>query len=69
MEINTNDTESTNYIIKFLLRNNKLVTKDFLKNRNVPYIESIIVSSQGYINESKNLTQEQIENIMFPKVP
>ena len=44
------------------------VTKELLKSRNVPDIGSIKIYSDDYINESKNITQEQIENIMFPEV-
>ena len=44
------------------------VTKEFLKSSTVPDIGSITISSEKYINESKILTQEQIENIMFPEV-
>ena len=36
---------------------------------NVPYIGSISISSEYYINESKNLTQEQIGGTIFPEVP
>ena len=35
---------------------------------NVPDIGSIPISLEDYINESNNITQEQIENIMFPEV-
>ena len=34
----------------------------------MPEIASITISLDDYINGSKNLTQEQIENIMFPEV-
>ena len=34
----------------------------------MPYIVSIPISSEDYIKESKNLTKEQIQNIMFPEV-
>ena len=43
-----------------------ILTKELLKSRNVKDIWYIPISSEGYINESKNLTQEQIDNIMFP---
>ena len=43
-----------------------VVTKQLLKSGNVPEIVSIKISSEYYIKESKNLTQEQIDNIMFP---
>ena len=46
----------------------KVVTKDLLKSMNVSNIASIPISSQGYINESNNITQEQFDNIMFPEV-
>ena len=58
MDINTNDTYSTKYIIKFLRVNTTIVAKDFLKSRNVPDIGSIPIYSEDYVNESKNLTQE-----------
>ena len=45
-----------------------VVTKEFLESMNVPYIGSIPISLEDYINESKNLTQKQIENIMFQEV-
>ena len=44
-----------------------IVTKEFLKSRNVPE-GSIQISSEDCINKSKNLTQEKIENIIFPEV-
>ena len=44
-----------------------IVTNYLLKSRNVPYIGSIPISSEDYINVSNNLAQEQIENIMLPK--
>ena len=68
VDINTNDNDSTKYSIKLLRGKTMIVTKEFLKSRNVPDIESIPISSEEYINESNNLTQEQIENIMFPEV-
>ena len=43
--INTNDSDSTKYSIRFLRGNTMLVTKKFLKSRNVPYIGSIIIYS------------------------
>ena len=49
-----------------LARKQMEVTKDFLKPSNVPDVASIPISSEYYINESNNLTQEQIDNIMFP---
>ena len=45
-----------------------VVTKKFLKSSNVPDIESIAISYELYINGSKNLIEEKIYNIMFPKV-
>ena len=32
-------------------------TKEFLKSRNVPYIESIPIYSEDYKSESKNIKQ------------
>ena len=40
-----------------------IVTKEFLKSRNVPDIRYIKIYSEDYIKESKNLTQEKNENI------
>ena len=45
-----------------------LVTKKLLILSNVPDIGSIPIFSEYYINESKNLIKEQIDNIMFPEV-
>ena len=45
-----------------------IVTKEFLKSRNVPDIGSITISSEDYINKSKSLSQEQIDSIIFPEV-
>ena len=56
--INTNDPKSTNYIIKLLNRNIRLVTKELLKSRNVPDIVSILIYSEYYISECNNLAQD-----------
>ena len=48
--------------------NEKIVTKDFLKSMYILDIGSITIYSSYYINESKNITQEQIDDIMFPEV-
>ena len=45
-----------------------VLTKELLKSGNVPYILLITILSEDYINESKNFTQEQMENIMFSEV-
>ena len=45
-----------------------IVTKDFLKSRNVPDIGSIPIFSEDYINESNNLAQKQSKNIIFLEV-
>ena len=42
--------------------------KEFLKSSNAPYIVSIPILSEAYINKSKNLTQEQVYNIVFLEV-
>ena len=68
VDININDTDSTKYSIKFFRGNKMMVTKEFLKSRNVLETGSITISSEYYFNKSKNLTQEQIENIMFLEV-
>ena len=43
-----------------------IVTKESLRSRNVLNCESTPIYSEDYINESNNLTKEQINNIMFP---
>ena len=68
VDINTNYLDITKYSIKYLSINTKVVTKEFLKSRNVPDIASIPIYSEDCINESNNLNQEQIENITFPEV-
>ena len=64
--INTNDPDSIKYILKFLRKITVIVTKDFLKSRNVPDTGYIPIYFEDYINESKNLTQGKIESIMVP---
>ena len=45
-----------------------IVTNEFLKLSNVPDIGSISIYPEDCINESKNITPEKIENIMFPEM-
>ena len=45
-----------------------LVNNDLPISKNVPYIGSIEISLYEYINESNNLKQEQIENVVFTKM-
>ena len=59
VDVNTNDPDSIKYINKLFRGNTMVVTKDFLKSRNVPCNVSIQISSEDYINESENLTQEK----------
>ena len=66
VDVNTNYSDSIKYIFKFLIVNTMVVTKEFLKSRNVSDIVPITIYSEYYINESNNITQEQIDNIMFP---
>ena len=68
LDINTNYYDITKYSIKFFRGNTMIVTKDFLNSINGPDIGSTKFYSDDYKNKSKNLTQEQIENIMFPEV-
>ena len=65
--INTNYTDSTKYRIKLSRINKMMVTKEFLKSNNVPYIGSITIYSEDYINKSKNITQEQLRISCFQK--
>ena len=51
VDINTNDTDSINYIIKFLRGHKMISTKEFLKSRNMPDIRYIPIYSEDYINE------------------
>ena len=59
--INVTDSDRKKYNIKLLSGNTMLGTKDLLKERNVPYIGSITISSEDYANKS-----EQIGNTMLP---
>ena len=59
-DVNTNDPDYIKYSIMSLIENTIVLTQDFLGSRNVPDIVSIPISSEGNINESKNLKQEQI---------
>ena len=68
MDVNTNYPDSIKYINNFLRGNTMVVTKDFLESRNLPCTASIPIYPAKYINESKNTTQEKIENIMFTEV-
>ena len=65
LDINTNDTDITNYRNDFLRGNKKIVTKEFLKSGNVPGIGLITISSEDYINESKNITYHFWKNDIF----
>ena len=56
VDINNNDPDITKYIIELLRGNTMILTNDLIKSRNVPYIGSIPISSEDYINESNNLT-------------
>ena len=44
-----------------------VVTKQLFKSRNVPDIGPITISSEDYINKSINITQERMDNIVFPE--
>ena len=63
---NKNDPYSIKYIIKLLIVNTMVFTKELLKSRNVSDIGSIPIYSEDYINESNNLAQEKIETIVSP---
>ena len=58
VDVNKNDPGSIKYIIRLLRGNTMVVTKEFLKSRNVPDIVSITIYSEEYINESKNTTHK-----------
>ena len=58
--INTNDPDITKYSSELFRGNKMILTKEFLKSSNVRDIVSIPISSGDYINESKNIKQEQI---------
>ena len=49
--INNNGPDRTNYSIKFLEVNTMVVTKKFLKSRNVTDVGSITIYSDYYINK------------------
>ena len=58
VDINTNDTDRNNYRIELFRGNTMILMNKLLKPRNVTYVGSIPNSSEDYINESNNLTQE-----------
>ena len=66
VDINTNDLDRIKYSLNFLQVNKMAITKEFLKSGNMSHIGFVSISSEDFINESYNLTQEQINNIMFP---
>ena len=68
VDVNKNDLDIIKYIINLLRGNKMVVTKEFLKSKNLPDIGSIPIYSEDYINKPKNPIQENINNIMFPKV-
>ena len=68
VDVNTKDTDSIKYSIKFSGVNTMIVAKEFLKSGNVPDIGSIPIYLEGYINYSKNIKQQQIENTIFSEV-
>ena len=65
MDTNTNDTDSSKYRILLSTENTMIVTTDLLKSRSVPYLASIAIYLEDYINKSKNLTQEENDGIIF----
>ena len=48
-DVNKNDTDRIKYIIKFLIGNTMLVTKEFLNSMNLPDIGSIKISSEDHL--------------------
>ena len=53
VDINTNDPDSTKYIIKFLMVNTMMLTKVLLKSSNVPDIVSIQYFLRGLYEQIK----------------
>ena len=60
VDVNTNEPDSIKYIIKFLIVITMVVTKEFLESGNVSNIGSITIYSENYINESNNITRENL---------
>ena len=58
VEINKNNPDNIKHIIKLLIVNKMVLTKELFKSSNVPDIRSIPIISEEYIRESNNLTQE-----------
>ena len=48
-DVNMNDTDRIKYIVQFMRGNTMVVTKQFLKSRNVPDIVSITNYPEEYI--------------------
>ena len=67
VDIKTNDNDSSKYSIKFFRGNKMMVTKEFIKSRNVTDIESIPIYSEDYINKSNNPAQEKSIILCFQK--
>ena len=68
VDVNTNDPDNIKYIIKILRGNKMAFTNEFINSINISDIWSIPISLEDYINESNNLKQKQIDNIMFTEV-
>ena len=51
VDVNKNDPYSIKYIIKLLIVNTMVFTKELLKSRNVSDIGSIPIYSEDYMNE------------------
>ena len=56
VNVNKKYPDSIKNTIKFLRGNTIVFTSEYLKSENVPYIVSIPIYSEDYINEFKNLT-------------
>ena len=48
VEVNNKDPALTKYIIRFFWFNNEYLTKEFLKFRDMPDIDSIPISTKDY---------------------
>ena len=66
-DINTNNSDSTKYIIKFFRGKIIMVTKYFINSSHLKDILSIPIYSEDYINESNNITQEKLRISFFHK--
>ena len=64
LDININNLDRTKYSIEFLIGNTMIVTKEFLKSRNVPDVGSITIT-QRIISTNQSISQKRKFRISY----